>query len=193
MDKVELYRQVYESFKVLCVEGKQTISFSEFCYNNEVDSSQMQSVLKSEFKGLQPLPGYKRRRRKNAASTYAEVYENFKNLCAAGNQPGSFSNYCKEFGITRSAMHSYLKRNRLNVIDLPGYVMLNGTQHKKYKEVPFEDVIFEEAGFLSADSGNVITVKVDGHVVVNFPADTDVSVIANFVRKMGKEAGHVGT
>lgn len=54
-------------------------------------------------------------------------------------------------------------------------------------------MIFEEAGFLPAESGNVITVKVDGHVAVSFPADTDVAIIARFVRKMGKEAGHVGS
>ena len=53
-------------------------------------------------------------------------------------------------------------------------------------------MIFEEAGFLPAESGNVITVKVDGHVAVSFPAATDVAVIARFVRKMGKEAGDVG-
>ena len=54
-------------------------------------------------------------------------------------------------------------------------------------------MIFEEAGFLPADSGNVITVKVDGHVAVRFPADTDVAIIARFVRKMGKGVGHVGS
>lgn len=61
------------------------------------------------------------------------------------------------------------------------------------QEVPFENVIFEEAGFLPAGGGNVITVKVDGHVAVSFPADTDVAVIAKFVRKIGKEGGHVGS
>lgn len=54
-------------------------------------------------------------------------------------------------------------------------------------EVPFM------AGFLPAESCNVITVKVYGKVEVSFPADADLSVIAKFVRKMGKEAGHVGT
>ena len=33
---------------------------------------------------------------------------------------------------------------------------------------------------------------VNGHVAVSFPADTDVAIIARFVRKMGKEVGHVG-
>ena len=53
-------------------------------------------------------------------------------------------------------------------------------------------MIFEEAGFLPAGDGNVITVKVDGHVAVSFPADTDVAVIARFVKKMGKGVGDVG-
>ena len=64
---------------------------------------------------------------------------------------------------------------------------------KKPQEIPFEEVIFEDAGFLPAEVGNAITVRVDGHVAVIFPADTDVAVIAKFVRKMGKEAGHVGS
>lgn len=90
-------------------------------------------------------------------------------------------------------MHSYLKRNGLKVAGLPGYTGPSGTAISSCQEMPFEDVIFEEAGFLPADSGNVITVKIDGHVAVSFPADTDVAVIAKFVRKMGKEAGHVGS
>ena len=76
---------------------------------------------------------------------------------------------------------------------MPGYVMLTGGSRSRCQEIPFEDVIFEEAGFLPADTGNVITVKVDGHVAVRFPADTDVAVIAKFVRKMEKEVGHVGS
>lgn len=56
-----------------------------------------------------------------------------------------------------------------------------------------EDVIFEEAGFLPADTCSTITVKVDGHVAVSFPTDTDVAVIARFVRKLGKEVGDVGS
>ena len=74
---------------------------------------------------------------------------------------------------------------------LPGYTGPTGTGNNKSQEVPFEDVIFEEASFLPADTGNVITVKVDGHVAVSFPADTDVAVIAKFVRKMKKEDDRV--
>lgn len=44
-------------------------------------------------------------------------------------------------------------------------------------------MIFEEAGFLPAESCNVITVRVDGNVEVSFPEDTDLSVIVKFIRK----------
>ncbi len=47
----------------------------------------------------------------------------------------------------------------LKVVGLPGYVMLAGGSRSRCQEIPFEDVIFEEAGFLPADTGNVITVK----------------------------------
>lgn len=82
MVKVEQYKRVYEAFKVICAEGRLSVSFSVFYCENDVNPSQMHSVLKSEFSGLQSLPGYKRRRRKNAASYYSEVYEKFKKLCA---------------------------------------------------------------------------------------------------------------
>lgn len=82
-------------------------------------------------------------------------------------------------------------RNNLRITDIPGFAWSNGRSTSRYKEVPFEDVIFEEAGFLPASTGNVITVKVDGHVAVSFPADTDIAVITRFVRRMGKEAGSV--
>lgn len=62
---------------------------------------------------------------------------------------------------------------------------------RKYNEIPFEEIIFEEAGFLPASNANVITVSVDGHIAVSFPADTDVAVVAKFIKKMGKEASHV--
>lgn len=84
-------------------------------------------------------------------------------------------------------------KNKLRITDIPGFTWSNGRCSSRYREIPFEDVIFEEAGFLPAEGGNVITVKVNGHVAVSFPADTDVAVIARFVRKMGKEVGHVGS
>ena len=47
-------------------------------------------------------------------------------------------------------MNKYLWRNKLTVIGLPGYTDPRcGRQTKsRYKGIPFEDVIFEEAGFL---------------------------------------------
>ena len=33
----------------LCAEGRQNVTFSEFCCENEVNPAQMRSVLKSEF------------------------------------------------------------------------------------------------------------------------------------------------
>ena len=53
-------------------------------------------------------------------------------------------------------------------------------------------MIFEEAGFLPAGSNNVITIRVDGHVEVSLPADTDLSEITK-ICNMRKEADHVGT
>ena len=90
-------------------------------------------------------------------------------------------------------MDGFKRRNKVKVAGLPGYTGPTGSGNVKCQSIPFEEVIFEEAGFLPADTGNVITVKVDGHVAVSFPADTDVAVIAKFVRKMEKEVGHVGS
>ena len=87
-----------------------------------------------------------------------------------------------------------MKNNRLTVIGLPGYSgprLPSGARGSRAQEIPFEDIIFEEAGFLPAADTNVITVSVDGHVAVTFPADTDVAVIAQFIKKIGKEGGHV--
>ncbi|WP_347286120.1 hypothetical protein [uncultured Bacteroides sp.] len=89
-------------------------------------------------------------------------------------------------------MDGFKRRNKVKVAGLPGYTEPKGSGNVKCQSIPFEEVIFEEAGFLPAYTGNMITVKVDGHVAVSFPADTDVAVIARFVRRMGKEAGDVG-
>ena len=189
MDKVELYRQVFTSFRTLCAEGKQPSSFNAYCKAHGVDQRHMAQVLKCEFQCIRTLPGYI-----NTSNICRTIYEEFKELCAQGRQPGTFNAYCLQHGITWKQMENYLYRNKLRVIGLPGFKWLTGTGALNHhcQEVPFEDVIFEEAGFLPADSGNVITVKVDGRVAVSFPADTDVAVIAKFVRKIGKEADHVG-
>lgn len=49
-------------------------------------------------------------------------------------------------------MKDFLWRNRLRVSDLPGYTSPHTGRSSRYKEIPFEDVIFEEAGFLPAES-----------------------------------------
>ncbi|MBS5108691.1 MAG: hypothetical protein KHZ65_05600 [Phocaeicola vulgatus] len=73
----------------------------------------------------------------------------------------------------------YLRRNKLTVIGLPGYTNPRHSRlAKQYKEIPFEDVIFKETGFLPSGSCHMITVRVDGNVEVSFSADTDLSVIA---------------
>ncbi len=187
MDKVELYRQVFNAYKELCAKGEAVVSFSRFCREHDIDSHQMRWTLGKEYENIKGLPGYK-----SISTRCSEVYESFKSLCSEGRQPGSFAGYYKSLGIGRRQMERFMYRNNLRITDIPGFAWSNGRSTSRYKEVPFEDVIFEEAGFLPADSGNVITVKVDGHVAVSFPADTDVAVIAKFVRKMGKEAGDVG-
>ena len=187
MERVKLYRQVFRSYKALCARGQQPSSFSAYCRKHGVEQNQMRQILKDEFQNIRTLPGYR-----NIGHICSDIYEDFKQKCASGKQPGTFAEFYRSRGITWEQMHGYLKRNKLKVVGLPGYAMLTGGSNLKYQEVPFENVIFEEAGFLPADGGNVITVKVDGHVAVSFPADTDIAVIARFVRKMGKEAGDVG-
>ena len=149
----------------------------------------MAQVLKGEYQHIRTLPGYT-----SVGDICRTIYEEFKRLCADGRQPGTFKAYCLQHGITRKQMHGYLNRNKLRVHGLPGFKgpAGAGTLTHSGQEIPFEEVIFEEAGFLPADTGNVITVKVDGHVAVSFPSDTDVAVIAKFVRKMGKGVDDVG-
>lgn len=198
MEKTELYRQVFTSFKELCAQGRQPGSFRVYCQNHGVNQSLMRHILKDEFQNVRTLPGFHMARTTDGHSLgklCLQIYEEFKNLCAKGQQPSTFKAYCLKYGITRTQMHNYLNRKKLRVHGLPGFKGPSGagTLTHRSQEVPFENVIFEEAGFLPADSGNEITVKVDDHVAVSFPAYTDVSIIAKFVRKMGKEAGHVGS
>lgn len=194
MDKVAKYRQVFNSFRDLCSQGKQPCSFSVYCIEHGIDSAQMRSVLKNEFRNVKELPGYRSMIGKLAIGRQcSRIFEEFKGLCVAGHQPGTFAEYYKKHGITREQMRCFQKRNKLKVLEIPGYTWSTGIGIPRGQEIPFENVIFEESGFLPADTGNEITVKVDGHVAVSFPADTDVDVIARFVRRMGKEAGHVGS
>ena len=188
MDKVELYRQVFTSFRTLCAAGKQPSSFNAYCKAHGVVQCQMAQVLKGEYQHIRTLPGYT-----SIGRICRRIYEDFKRLCADGHQPCTFKSYYMRYGVTYTQMDGFQRRNKLRLARLPGYTGPSHTGSGRIQEIPFEDVIFEEAGFLPADSGNGITVKVDGHVAVSFPADTDVAVIAKFVRKMGKEAGHVGS
>lgn len=187
MDKKEHYRQVFLSFKNLCAADQQPCSFSKFCREHGVEHAQMRQILGGEFQNIRTLPGY----RCVNSRLYATIYENFKNLCAEGQQPGTFTDYCAGFKVSYKQMHNFLYNKGLRVEGLPGYVGPTGTGNGKCQSIPFEEVIFEEAGFLPAAENNAITVSVDGHVAVNFPADTDVAVIARFIKKMRKEAGHV--
>lgn len=190
MDKVELYRQVYSAFKRMCAEGNQPSSFNAYCKKHGVDQCRMPLVLKDEFQPVTTLPGYVIDR--GMALVCSRIFNDFKILCAEAKQPGSFASYCKSRGVTWNQMHDYLSQNKLRVSDLPGYSGPTGVSHSCCREIPFEDVIFEEAGFLPCNEENVITVRIDGHVAVSFPADTDVNVIAKFVSKTRKETGHVG-
>ena len=178
------------TFKDLCEQGKQPSSFFVYCHKNGISYRRLRDVLKDEYNGVRGLKGYHRQKSRTVEGTYIRLYSDFKNLCSAGEQPGSFAEYCEAQGYDRWSVYNFLSRHGLKIKTLPGY-MNPALLSSKSQSVPFEDVIFEEAGFLPADSGNVITIKVDGHVAVSFPADTDVAVIAKFVRKMGKEAGHV--
>ena len=190
MDKVERYRRVFRGFKSLCARGEQTCSFRIYCQIHGVSQSMMPTILKGEFKGVKSIPGY--RGFHTRGHVCMKIYEEFKQLCAAGNQPGSFKDFCEQKGIKyRGPVHAFLKRHGYKVDGLPGYAGPAKSRRPRYAEIPFEDVIFEEAGFLPAAEANVITVSVDGHVAVSFPADTDVAVIAKFIKKMGKEAWHV--
>ncbi len=191
MDKVELYRQVFLSYKELCANGLQKCSFHSYCREHGVDQCQMPIVLKGEFQKITTVPGYRRIKRGEIKDLCWSIYNEFKELCAAGKQPGSFSSYCNKYGITKRQMDHFKCRNKVKVAGLPGFVGPLGTGNGQGQSIPFEDVIFEEAGFLPAADTNVITVSVDGHVAVRFPVDTDVDVIAKFIKKMGKEVDHV--
>lgn len=179
MDEVEIYRSVYAEFKSLCAQGRQPSSFFAFCRDHGVKESKMTSVLKEEYQDVTTLPGYAR-----ISEIYLRIYEDFKRLCAEGNQPCTFTDYCKERGVSYARIHFYLSDHKLRLLGEPGFKIIGGS---KIREIPFEDVIFEESHFFQAGNSKAIVVSVDEHVVVSFPADTDVAVVAKFVKKMRKE------
>ena len=187
MDNVELCRRVYTSFKELCDSGRQPSSFTAFCKSYGVSVSMVRRTLKGEF-SPESLP-----KRGSMAKVYSKIYNDFKDLCENGQQPSTFAAFCRSRGVSFERMHLYLKDNGLSVMYLPGYKFCGKWGPKRHcQDIPFENVIFEEAGFLPADCGSVITVSVDGHIAVSFPANTDVATVAEFVRKMKKEGCYVG-
>lgn len=186
MEKLAHYRQVFNSFKEMCARGEQYINFSEYCRRQGVNQYDLRSVLKGEFQNIRSIPGYR-----SMGAICRQIYETFKELCAAGKQPGTFISYYTSFGVRKKQMDGFMYTRKLKVAGLPGFKGPSGVALPKYKEIPFEDVIFEEAGFLPGGDSNVITIKVDGHVTVSFPADTDVSLVANFIKRIRREVNDV--
>lgn len=90
-------------------------------------------VLKEEYQSLSEIPGYTRG--SSLKFRCSQVYEDFKFLCADGRQPGTFIDYYKGLGITKKQMESYLWRNKLRVIDLPGYTSPFGCPGSQYKDL----------------------------------------------------------
>ena len=192
MDKVKLYRQVFTEFKELCALGKQSCSFAFFCRDHGVNPAEMRSVLKDEYQKVTTLPGYMHGR--DVGFVCFDIYKKFKALCAEGKQPGSFCSFYKGFGITKRQMDHFMNRTQLKIYDIPNFsdTLWYGGMAPHIEEVPFENIIFEESGFVPTNSNKEITVNMENHVSVSFPADTDISVIIDFIKKMGKEADHVG-
>lgn len=188
MENIELCRRVFASFKELCAQGRQPSSFFTYCKTYGISASEVRNALKGEY-CMKSIPG-----EGCMALVYSGIYEDFKCLCENGQQPGSYSQYCRDRGVSHVRMQYYMKDKSLKVSNLPGFkrMMVERGSKRRCQEVPFEDVIFEEAGFFPADCANVITVKVDRRVAVSFPADTDVATVAKFVRKIRKEVGNVG-
>lgn len=191
MARKDLYREVYEDFKYLCSQGIQPGSFYSYCHSRKVSYHHLCKTLGKEYRGVRGLPGYTSQKAPTNEEEYMQVYENFKQLCGRGNPPVSFGRYCESLGYDRWCLYNFLHRRKLSVSEVPGYIN-PASRRGRYEEIPFEKVIFEEAGFLRADGIHVISIQVDGRVSVSFPADTDIDTIAKFVKKLGKEVNHVG-
>lgn len=172
--------------------GQQPGSFLAYCNSKGVRYDCFRSMLGEEYQALHTLEGYSRRSISPKEEPYMRVYLDYKELCGKGQQPGSFKSYCESLGLSAYAVYQFLSSRNIRISNIEGYEFHSKLRHR-YEGIPFEEVIFEESGFLPAGGNNVITVQVDGHVAVSFPADTDVDVVAMFVRKLGKEVSHVGS
>ena len=98
MDKVELYREVFASFRTLCAERKQPSSFNAYCKAHGVEQSLMRHILKDEFQNVKALSGFQFSRSAGdhaVGKICSQIYEEFKRLCAEGRQPGTFKAYWK--------------------------------------------------------------------------------------------------
>ncbi len=185
---------VYEEFRRLCSQGEQPTNFSAYCLERGVCVAYMYKVIRKKgFPHIKDLEGYSTGYEYRTDPKYKErhtlsmgIYNEFKRLCAEGKPPTSFTAYCRECGVSVGQMRQFLAKRHLRVIDIPGY-RAPGPK----PGVPFENVIFEEAGFLPASPAAAITVKVDGRTEVSFPADTQLDVVIEFVKKLGKEADNV--
>lgn len=198
MNEVDLFKQAYASYKEQCATERQSRTFLEYCHDNGVPTEQMCLRLKMEYQTQKVLCGDKAEN--GVAVLCTQVYDDFKRLCADGRQPGTFKSYCDNFGITRSDVHNHLSRKGLRVDGLPGFSrqqcggrsQMRASGAPQCGGTPFEDVIFEEAGFLPATGGKSISVRVGARVTIDFPADASVATVACFVREILKGVGHVG-
>lgn len=133
---------------------------------------------------------------KSRLEHYRQVFNDFKELCAKGEQPCTFSAYCKEHGVNHTHMHSVLKDEFQPVKTFPGYKAHPHAQpghNVGCKDVQFEEILVNESGLFPTNiGGREIRVMLGGNTTVCFPSDMDVAVIARFVGILGKEAGHVG-
>lgn len=192
MTRKEQYRQIYKEFKDLCARGQQPGSFLAYCKSKGVRSDCLRTSLGEEFQDLHTLDGYTRKSTSPKKDKYMRAYLDYKELCHKGDQPGSFKSYCRSLGLNAQAVYMFLSHRNISISGIEGYEYHSKLRHR-YEGIPFEEVVFEESGFLPAEGNNVITVQVDGHVSVSFPSDTNVDVVAEFVRKLGKEVSHVGS
>lgn len=129
----------------------------------------MSGLLENESNRVTSIPGYIRVR--SMGPTYRKIYNDFKEQCASGRQPGTFAVYCRSHGLYPAIVHSYLSDHGLRVGELPGYHGCVLGRGWKCKEIPFENVIFYEVGIQPVSESNVITVSMPKVTCVIFIRD----------------------